>query len=47
MHEIDIDVVERRIFRDCVDELRIGGKPEELKKVRHSTVYSTEKSDEE
>ena len=27
MHDIDIDRAERNIYHDCVDELRIGGKP--------------------
>ena len=41
MHEIDIDRADRRIFRDCVDKLWMGGKTEKLKKVQHITVYST------
>ena len=49
MHEIDIDGAERKICHDCVDDLRIGGKPEKLKKMVHITVYMTEelKEDEE
>ena len=39
MHEIDLDEAERKICRDCVDELRMGGKTEKLKKVGYSTVY--------
>ena len=47
MYEINIDGVERKICRDCVDELRMGGKPEELKKVGHSTVYRTDELEED
>ena len=39
MHEIDIDVAERKICRNCVDELWMGGKPENFNKMQHSTVY--------
>ena len=42
MHEIDLDRAELNIFWDCVDELRMGGKPEKLKKVQHSTLYRTD-----
>ena len=41
MHEIDIDGLERKICRECIDDLRMGGKPEKLKMVQHSTVYRT------
>ena len=41
MHEIDLDGAERNIFRGCVDGLRMGGKPEKLKKMQHSNVYRT------
>ena len=41
MHEIELDGAERKICRDCVDNLRTGGKPEKLKKVVHSTMYRT------
>ena len=44
MHEIDLDGAERNIFCNCVDDLWMGGKPEKLNKVRHSTVYRTDKS---
>ena len=40
MHEINIDLAEQNICRDCVDELHMGGNPEKLKKVGHSTVYT-------
>ena len=37
MHEIELDGVERNICHNCVDELRVGGNPDKLKKVGHST----------
>ena len=42
MHDINIDRADLNICHDCVDELCLGGKPEELKKVQHSTVYRTD-----
>ena len=42
MHDIYLDRVEQKICCDCVDKLRMGGKPENLKKVGHSTVYRTD-----
>ena len=45
MHEINLDGAELKICFDCVDELWVGGKPEKLKKVQHSTMYSTYKLD--
>ena len=36
---IYFDGEERRIFRDCVDDIRMGGNTEKLNKVQHSTVY--------
>ena len=39
MHEIDLDGAERDIFRNCVDKLLMGGKPDKLNKVGHRTVY--------
>ena len=41
-HEIDIVGAERKICRDCFDKLWMGGKPDKLKKVGHSTVYMTD-----
>ena len=38
MHDIDLDRVEYNISRDCVDELRMEGKPDKLNKGGHSTV---------
>ena len=38
MHDIDIDGAEENICRNFVDKLRMGGKPEKLKKVGHRTV---------
>ena len=43
MHEIDLDRAERKIFCDCVDEIQMGGKPEKLENMGHSTVYRTDK----
>ena len=47
MHDIDIDGAEQKICCNCVDELWMGGKPEKLKKLQHSNVYSTEESEED
>ena len=47
MHEIDLDGAERKICREFVDDLRMAGKPEKLKMVQHSTVYRTEKLEED
>ena len=43
MHEIDLDGAELNIFRNCVNNIWMVGKPEKLKKVQLSTVYRTEK----
>ena len=45
IHEIDLDGAERKICRNCVDEIWMGGKPVKLKKVKYSTVYRTEESE--
>ena len=37
-HEIDLDGEERKICHNCVDELWMGGKPNKLKKMQHSTM---------
>ena len=47
MYEINIDGEERKICCNCVDKLRIGWKPDKLKKLEHNIVYSTEKSEED
>ena len=47
MHAINLDGAERKICHNCVDELWMGGKPKKLKKVQHSTVYRTEKLEED
>ena len=44
MNEIDLDGGERKIFRDCVDEIRGRYKSDIPKKVGDRTVYSTYKS---
>ena len=45
MYDINIDRAEQNIFRNCVDELWMGGKPQKLKKVQHSTVNRTDESE--
>ena len=47
VHDIDLDGAELNIFFNCVDELWMGGKPDKLKKVQHSTVYRTDELEEE
>ena len=47
MHEINLDGAERKICCECVDNLWMGGKPKKLKMVQHSTVYRTDKSEED
>ena len=46
MHVVYLDGAEPKICYNCVDEIWMGGKIKKLKKVQHSTVYRTEKSDE-
>ena len=41
LNGIYLDGGERKIFHDCVDEIRGWGKSETLKKVGYSTVYGT------
>ena len=47
MHDIKLDGAERKICRECVDNLRMGGKPEKLKMVQHSTVFRTDELEED
>ena len=47
MHEINLDGEELNIYRNCVDELWMGGKPDKLKKVQHSTEYRTDELEED
>ena len=47
MQEIELDGAERKICCKCVDDLRMGGKPEKLKMVQHSTVYRTDELEED
>ena len=42
MHVIDLDRAEFKICHNFVDELWMGGKPNKLKMVQHSTVYRTD-----
>ena len=39
MYDIGLDRAERNICCDFVDKLRMGGKPNRLKKVVHITLY--------
>ena len=47
MYDTNIDRAEQNIFRNCVDELWMGGKPQKLKKVQHSTVNRTDESEQD
>ena len=47
IHDINLNGAELNICHDCVDELWMGGKPDKLKNVQDSTVYSTIESDED
>ena len=47
MHEIYIYGAQRKILCDCVEELRMGGKPEKMKNAVHRTVYRTDESEED
>ena len=47
MHEIKLDGGERKICRECFDDLQMGGKPDKLEMVQHSTVYRTDKLEED
>ena len=44
MYDIDLDRAERNICHNCVDKIWLGGKPKNLKKVLHRTVYRTDES---
>ena len=46
MHEINLDGAERNICCNFVDELWMGGKPDQLKNLGHRTVYRMDKSEE-
>ena len=39
MHEIKLDGSERKICRECIDDLRMGGNFEKSKMMQVSTVY--------
>ena len=47
MHEIELDGAEQKICRECIDDLRMGGKPEKSKMVQHSTVYRSDELEED
>ena len=42
MHEINIYGAEQKVCCDFFDELWMGGNPDKLNKVGHSTVYRTD-----
>ena len=42
MHEIDLGGEEGNISCDCVGKIWMGGKPDKLRNVGHSNVYSTD-----
>ena len=46
MYDIYLDGAEHTICRGCVDNIWMGGKPDKLKKVQHSTVYRTDELEE-
>ena len=46
MHDIDLDIAERKICCNFVDVIWMGGMPEKLKKVYYITVYRTKESEE-
>ena len=47
MHEIELDGSERKICRECIEDLRMGGKFEKLKMMQDSTVYRMDKLEED
>ena len=47
MNEMDLDGGERKIFRYCIDDIQGQDNSEILKKVRDSTVYGTDESEED
>ena len=47
MHEINLDGSERKICRECIYDLHIGGQPKKPKMMQHSTVYRTDKLEED
>ena len=47
MHEIELDRSERKICRKCIDDLRMGGKPEKSKMMQDSTVYIMDELEED
>ena len=38
MHKIDLDLSERKLFRDCVEKIWMRGEPDTFNKVVHITV---------
>ena len=47
MHDIELDGSERKICRECIDDLRMGGKFEKSKMIQDSTVYRMDELEED
>ena len=47
MHEIELDGSERKIFRECIDDLRMGNKFKKLKMIQDSTLYIMDELEED
>ena len=47
IHEIELDGSERNICRECIDDLRMGGKFEILKMMQDTTVYRMDELEED
>ena len=47
MHDIELDGSERKICRECIDDLSMGGKFEKLKMMQDSTVYRMDELEED
>ena len=47
MHDTKLGRAEQKIFRNCVGELCMEGKPAKLNKVVHSTVYRMDELEDE
>ena len=47
MHEIELDGSERKICRECIDDLWMGGKFEKLKMMQDSTEYRMDELEED
>ena len=47
IHEINLDGSEQKICRECIDDLRMGGKFEKSKMMQDSTVYRIDELEED